>query len=153
MSMKIAMLNTHSSWNYKLFYDLHNPLPFWVIIITKWPLHLFIFKCSFHDNFHKYGNFSMILFSLVSAFSQKNKTYKMGLCVCLCTVLVPHNNFHTSYAIDMKFWLHIVSYQNSPTPLIPFLNFENCPREKFLNFIFSPFEIAFLTQNIMLHVV
>ena len=64
----------------------------------------------------------MGLFSLVSAFSQKkNKTYKMGLrvcvclcmcvcvcvCVCLCTVLVPPNNFHTSYAIDTKFWLHM----------------------------------------------
>ena len=39
----------------------------------------------------------LLLFSLVSAFSQKNKTYKMGLrvcvcvsvCVCLCTVLFP----------------------------------------------------------------
>ena len=43
------------------------------------------------------------LFSLVSAFSQKNKTYKMGLrvcvclcvcvCMCLCTILVPPYQF------------------------------------------------------------
>ena len=39
----------------------------------------------------------------------------------------------------MKFWLHrpIVSYRNSPTPLILFLNFENCAREKVLKLIFS----------------
>ena len=82
-------------------------------------------------------------FSLVSAFSQKNKISKMGigvfLCVCLCKILVPPNNFQTSYPIDTKFWLHIVSYWNSPTPLIPFLNFENYAREKFLKLIFSPF--------------
>ena len=81
-----------------------------------------------------------ILFSLVSAFSQKNKTYKMCVCLCVCACVCvcvcvcvclcvcvqfwsPPNNFHTSYAIDTKFWLHIVSYRNSPTPLIPFLNF------------------------------
>ena len=63
----------------------------------------------------------------------------LSVCLCLCTVLVPPNNFHTSYAIDTKCWLHIVSYRNSPTPLIPFLNFENCAWEKFLKFIFSPF--------------
>ena len=93
-----------------------------------------------------------IIFSLVSAFSQKNKTYKMGLRVCVCVVCVclyvcvsvysfcpPPNNFHTSYAIDAKFWLHIVSYRNSPTSLIPFLNFKNCAREQFLKFIFLPF--------------
>ena len=125
-----------------------------------------------------------LLFSLVSAFSQKkNKTYKMGLgvcdclsvsvcvsvcmclcvcvsvsvclyvsvcvsvclcvsvsvSVCLCKILVPSNNFQTSYPIDMEFWLRILSYRNSPTALIPFLNFENCAREKFLKFIFSPF--------------
>ena len=61
------------------------------------------------------------------------------VCVCLCSILVPPNNFQTSYPIDTKFWLHIVSYRNSPTPLIPFLNFENCAREKFLKLIFSPF--------------
>ena len=51
------------------------------------------------------------IFSLVSAFSQKNKTYKMGLrvCVCVCVQLWSSPiNFHTSYAIDTKFWLHIV---------------------------------------------
>ena len=88
-----------------------------------------------------------ILFSLVSAFSQKNMTYKTSLgvcvcvcvCVCLCTILTPPNNFQTSYPIDTKFWLHIVSYRNSPSPLILFINFENCAREKFLKFIFSPF--------------
>ena len=53
------------------------------------------------------------------------------VCVCVCVILVPHNNFQTSYPIDTKFWLHIVSYQNSPTPLIPFLNFENCAGRKF----------------------
>ena len=83
--------------------------------------------------------FIIIYISLVSAFTQKNKTYKMGLGVPVCKVLVPPNNFHTSYPINTKFWLHIVSYRNSPTPLILFLNFENCAREKFFKFIFSPF--------------
>ena len=59
--------------------------------------------------------------------------------VCLCKILVPHNNFQSSHPIDTKFRLHIVSYRNSPTPLIPFLNFENCALEKFLKLIFSPF--------------
>ena len=83
-----------------------------------------------------------ILVSLVSAFSQKNKTYKislgvcLSLCVCVCKILVPPKNFQTIYPIDMKFWLHIESYRNSPMPLIHFLNFENCAREKFLKFIF-----------------
>ena len=58
------------------------------------------------------------------------------VCVCLCTILVPPINFQTSYPIDTKFWLHIISYLNSPTPLMPFLNFENCARGKFLiNFL------------------
>ena len=61
------------------------------------------------------------------------------VCVCLCKILVPPINFQTSYPIDTKFWLDIVSYRYSPTPLIPFLNFENCALEKFLKLIFSPF--------------
>ena len=83
-----------------------------------------------------------VIFSHVSAFSHKNKTDKIGLggcvcvCVCLCTILVPPNNFQTSYPIDTKFRLHIVSYWNSTTALVPFLNFENCALEKFLKFIF-----------------
>ena len=56
--------------------------------------------------------------------------------VCLRKILVPLNHFQTSYLIDTKFWLHVVSYQNSPKPLIPFLNFENCALEKFFNLIF-----------------
>ena len=81
-------------------------------------------------------------FSLVSAFSQKNKTYSIKwasvcVCVCVCKILVPPNNFQISYPIDTKFWLHIVSYRNSPTPLIPFLNFENCARDNFCNSFFS----------------
>ena len=59
------------------------------------------------------------------------------VCVCACTILVPPNNFQTIYPIDTKFWLRIVSYRNSPTPLILFLNFENCAREEFLKLIFS----------------
>ena len=66
------------------------------------------------------------------------------LCVCVCVSVYnfgpPPNNFQTTYPIDTKFFLHIVSYRNSPTQLIPFLNFENCAREKFLKFIFSPFK-------------
>ena len=113
----------------------------------------------------------IVIFSLVSAFSQKNKTYKIRLgvcvsvcvsvcvCVCVCVSVCvclpvcvclsvcvsvynfgpPSNNFQTIYPIATKFWLHIVSYRNSTTPLIPFLNFENCAREKFLKLIFSPF--------------
>ena len=87
-------------------------------------------------------------FSLVSFFEKK--TYKMGsrcvsvcVCVCVCVSVCvqfwsPPNNFQTSYPTDTKFWLHRVSYRNSPTPLISFLNFENCARENFLKFIFSP---------------
>ena len=64
----------------------------------------------------------------------------LSLCVCVCVclfkILAPPNNFQTSYPIDTKFWLHIVSYRNYPTPLTPFLNSENCAREKFLKFIF-----------------
>ena len=94
-----------------------------------------------------------VLFSLASFF-EKKKTYKMGsrcvcvyvcvclcVCVCVCVCLYvcvsvynfgpPPINFQTIYPIDTKFWLHTVSYRNSPTPLIPFLNFENCAREKF----------------------
>ena len=59
--------------------------------------------------------------------------------VCLHMILDPPNNFQTTYPIDTKFGLHIVSYWNSQTPLIQFLNFENCARENFLKFIFSPF--------------
>ena len=103
------------------------------------------------DICYKHCVTSEFFFSLVS-FLKKNKTYKIGsrcvcvcvcvclyVCVCLCTILVPPINFQTSYAIDTKFWLHIVSYRNSPTPLIPFLKFENCALEKFLKLIFSPF--------------
>ena len=67
-------------------------------------------------------------------------------CVCVCVSVCmsvvsfgPPNNFQTSYPIDTKFRLHIVSYRNSPTVFIPFLNYENCAREKFLKIIFSPF--------------
>ena len=68
----------------------------------------------------------------------------MYVCVCVyvCVCLQfwsPPNNFQTSYLIDTKFWLCVVSYRNSPTPLILFLNFENCAREKFLKFIFCQF--------------
>ena len=69
----------------------------------------------------------------------------VSVCVCVCVCVCvkfwspPPNNFQTSYPIDTKFWLHMVSYRNSPTPLIPFLNFENCALEKFLKLIFSPF--------------
>ena len=80
------------------------------------------------------------LFSLVS-FLKKKKTYKIGSwCVCVCVKFwSPPNNFQTSYPIDTKFQLHIVSCRNSRTPLIPFLNFEKCALEKFFKFIFSPF--------------
>ena len=62
------------------------------------------------------------------------------VCVCVCVKFwSPPNNFQTTYPIDTKFWLHILSYRKSPTPFIPFLNFENCAREKFLKLIFSPF--------------
>ena len=116
---------------------------------SQTPLSLFLnFENCAREKFFKF------IFSLVYASSQKNKTYKMGLgmcvCVCVCVCLCAcacvcvqfwsrPNNFHTSYAIDTKFWLHIVSYWNSPMQLIPFLNFENCDREKFLKLIFSPF--------------
>ena len=98
------------------------------------------------DNCSIWINFQFLVLFL--HFLQKNKTYKIGLgvcvsvCLCVCTILVPPNNFQTSYPIDTKFWLHIVSYRNSPMPLIPLLNFENCAWEKFLKFIFSPFNVG-----------
>ena len=61
----------------------------------------------------------------------------MCVCVCICVkFLSPPNNFQTSYPIEMKFWQHIVSYRNSRTSLIPFLNFQNWAREKFLKSFF-----------------
>ena len=123
-----------------------------------------VIKLIFSDNvFYSEKAFASLSFgrgwvdlvSLVS-FSKKKKTFKMGsrcvcvcvsvyVCVCVCVSVCvcvcvqfwsPPINFQTSYPIDTKFWLHIVSYRNSPTPLISFLNFENCARENFLNFIF-----------------
>ena len=80
-------------------------------------------------------------------FRRKTRLIKWGsVCVCLCVSVCecvcvcvcvqfwsPPSNSHISYAIDTKFWLHIVSYRNSRTPLIPFLNFENCVRKNFWN--------------------
>ena len=47
---------------------------------------------------------SSTIFSLASAFLQKNKTYKIGISVCvsvcLYKILVPPNNFQTTYPID-----------------------------------------------------
>ena len=46
------------------------------------------------------------------------------------------------YLLVTWYWFlsdDIVSYQNSPTALIPFLNFENCAWDKILKLIFSPF--------------
>ena len=104
-----------------------------------------------------YSEFIIFIFFLVLFlhFRRKTRLIKwasvcvcVSVCICQCVCVSvcvslysfgPPNNFHTSYAIDTKCWLHIVSYQNSPTPLIPFLNFENCAREKFLKFILSPF--------------
>ena len=60
----------------------------------------------------------------------------LSVCLCVCTILATPNNFQTTYPIDTKFWLHIVSYRNSPAQLIPFLNFEKCSRQKFLNSFF-----------------
>ena len=80
---------------------------------------------------------SILFLVLFLHFRRKTRFIKMGLRVCVCVQFwSPPNKFHTNYAIDTKFWLHIVSYRNSPTPLVPFLNFENCAREKFLKFIF-----------------
>ena len=71
-------------------------------------------------------------------FFEKKKDIKWaaGVCVCVCvcgvsTVLFPPNNFQTSYPINTKFWLHTVSYRNSPTPLIPFLNLKIVPGRNF----------------------
>ena len=65
----------------------------------------------------------------------------LSMCVhvCVCKILPPPQQRKSSYPNDTKFWLHIVSYRNSPTSVIPFLNFKNCAREKFLKFISSPF--------------
>ena len=126
-------------------YIIHNNITIIHIII----LQAMLLRISYdrHESFH-FGRAVLStynFFSLVSVFSQKNKIYKIGLGVCVyvrvyvCKVLVPPNNFQTIYPIDTKFWLHTVSYRNSLTPLIQFLNFENCAREKYFNFISSPF--------------
>ena len=113
-----------------------------------------------HTHTHTGCPFYKSFFSLVS-FLKKRKDLSNGqpvcvcvclcvcVCVCVCVCLYvcvsvynfgpPPINFKTSYPIDTKFWLHTVSYRNSRTPLIPFLTFENCAWEKFLKFIFSPF--------------
>ena len=46
-SLRISMINIHFFLYYKLFLDLENLLPLWVIIITKWPL---IFLLSNYKN-------------------------------------------------------------------------------------------------------
>ena len=81
----------------------------------------------------------MCVFLVLFLFWKKNIKWAAGVCLCVCVCVKfwsPPNNFQTSYAIDTKFWPHIVSYRNSPMPLIPFLNFEKCVREKFLKFFF-----------------
>ena len=74
-----------------------------------------------------------ILLVLFLPFRRKTRLIKWAsvcVCVCLCKVLVP------SYPIDPKFRLHIVSYRNSPTALIPFLIFKIVPRRNFLSTFF-----------------
>ena len=112
---------------------------------TTLNLYLLVQRRSYENNSHP---ILLVLF----VFWKKN-TYKMGsrcvcvcvcvsVCVCVCVCVQfrsPPINFQTSYPIDTKFWPHIVSYRNSPTPLILFLNFQNCAWEKFLKFIFLHF--------------
>ena len=70
-----------------------------------------------------------------------SRALSLSLSLSLCVKFwSPPNNFQTSYPIDRIFWLHIASYRNCRTPLNPFLNFENCAREKILKLIFSPFD-------------
>ena len=80
-----------------------------------------------------HGATSLGVFSLVSAFSQKNKTYKMGLgvcvcvsvcvfvcvsvCVCVCTILVPPTNFQTSYPIDTTTYSIVPKISNAINPV------------------------------------
>ena len=85
----------------------------------------------------KWFDIGYLCFLVLFLFWKKKKLIKWAAGVCVCKILAPPPiNFQTSYPIDTKFWLDIESYRNSPTPLIPFLNFENCAREKFMKFIF-----------------
>ena len=93
--------------------------------------------------------FICICISLVSAFRRKTRLIKWAsVCVCLC-VCVSVYSFGPPLTISIPVMrlirnvgdtYTVVSYRNSPTPLIPFLNFENCAREKLLKLIFSPFD-------------
>ena len=82
---------------------------------------------------------SNLVCSLVLHFRTKTRLVKWALVCVWVKFWSPPNNFETSYPIVTKFWLLIVSYRHSPTSLIPYLNFQNCAREKFLKFIFSSF--------------
>ena len=98
------------------------------VLARSYLIFLYFQICPFY-----YGDcvlcFYLVLFL---HFRRKTRLIKWAsVCVSVYSFGPPPNNFHTSYAIDTKIWLHTVSYRNSPTPLIPFLNFENCAREKF----------------------
>ena len=104
-----------------------------------------------------------LLLVLFLHFRRKTRLIKWAsVCVCLCVYVCmcvsvcvcvsvynfsPPINFQTSYPIDTKFWLHIVSYRDSPTALIPFLNFENCARSAFSQF--STLVCSSLLQNVV----
>ena len=111
----------------------------------------------FKTSFVIVNTFKKSFFLVLFLFWKKKRLIKWaaGVCVCVCVCVSvqfwsPPNNFQTSYPINTKFWLHTVSYRNSPTPLIPVLNFESCAREKFLKFIF--FSIKLTWGNFRTHI-
>ena len=78
--------------------------------------------------------------SFVSAFFAEKQDlenrHRARMYVCKMS---PPNNFQSSYPIYTKFFLYIIPYQNFTTPQISCLSFQNCTRETFLKYIFSPF--------------
>ena len=88
---------------------------------------------------------------LLLPFRRKTRLIKWAsVCVVyVCEILISHNNFQISYLSDMKFWLHILSYCNSPMPLIIFFNFQNWGQEKFSELIFSPFTCIMRSINMV----
>ena len=90
---------------------------------------------------------ALVVFSLVSAFSHENKTYKIGLgvrvsvsvwvWVCVCVKFwSPPNNFQTTYLIDTKFWLHIVRTGTLQRRYSRFSNFKIVPGRNVWNSFF-----------------
>ena len=101
-----------------------------------------IFKITFYFVIINYMIIYLFLV-LFLHFRRKTRLIKwasvcVSLCVCMC-VCVQFWSPPLTISKPVIRLIRNIGYRNSPTPLIPFLNFENYAQEKFLKFIFSPF--------------